>query len=70
MKVVERTGAPALGNAIGYFLVLWAVVNVPWITAENQVEAVTFAGTICIYVLNEARAIFNWIGQYLKRPKQ
>jgi hypothetical protein len=49
MKTTERTASPALGNAIGYFVVLWAVTNVDWITVDNQVEAVAFAGAIFTY---------------------
>lgn len=55
MKTTERTASPALGNAVGYFVVLWAVTNVDWITPENQVEAVAFSGAIFTYFFNEIR---------------
>jgi hypothetical protein len=60
MKTTERTASPALGNAVGYFVVLWAVSNVDWITVDNQVEAVAFAGAIFTYFFNEIRQLFLW----------
>lgn len=69
MKTTERTASPALGNAVGYFVVLWAVVNVEWINAEHQAEAVAMAGALFTYFFNEVRAVAGWIADRFKRPK-
>ena len=69
MKTAERTAAPALGNAIAYFFVLWAVVNVEWIRPEHQVEAVAMAGALCTYALNELRHVSSWLAdRFRKKP--
>lgn len=69
MKVAERTGAPALGNAAAYFFVLWAVVHVDWIKPEHQVEAVAMAGALFTYALNELRHVSSWLGELIRRKR-
>lgn len=70
MKVAERTGAPALGNAIAYFAVLWAVGGgVEWIKPEHQVEAVAMAGALFTYALNELRHVSSWLGELIRRKR-
>ena len=61
MNTTERVGAPAVGNALGYFVALWFINKVTWLDAGDEALAVAAAGTICIHVLAEARNILAWI---------
>ena len=69
MKTPERTGAPALGNAIGLFLALWAIDQYDWIDTSQREFVVAACGTICIHILMEARNLFSWVSSKLDEKK-
>lgn len=47
----ERLSLPPLGNALGYFLGLWAISRLEWLDAANSTEIVAMMGVLCIYAL-------------------
>ena len=69
MKTVERTGAPALGNAIGLFLALWAINHFDWLPTEEKEYIVAAAGTVCIHILMEFRNVLGWLAGRLGKPQ-
>lgn len=60
MKTAERTGAPALGNALGYFAAFYVIDKYDWLSSVNIEIAVAMMGTIFIHLLIEVRGLFAW----------
>lgn len=61
MKTAERTGAPALGNAIGYFAAYYAIGQFDWLMGVDASIATAMMGTIFIHLLIELRGVFSLI---------
>ena len=61
MHNMERAGAPALGNAIGYFLALYLINKQDWLGPEHTDIAVAMMGTICIHILFELRLVTAYL---------
>jgi hypothetical protein len=61
MKTAERTGAPALGNALGYFAAFYIIDKYDWLSSVNTEIAVAMMGTIFIHVLMEFRDVVHWV---------
>lgn len=70
MKTTERIGAPALGNAVGLIIALYAIDKFPWLPVDQREFIVAAAGTICIHALIEARGLLVWIGGLFKRGEE
>lgn len=70
MKTTERAGAPALGNAVGYFVALWMISEVQWLNPEHSEIAVAMMGTIFIHIFFEVRQLGGWLAsRFKKTPK-
>lgn len=69
MNKVERAGAPAVGNAIGYFFVLWLTPKVLWLEPSDESMAVAFAGTIFIHLFSEVRNVARWSTEQYRSRK-
>jgi len=69
MKTPERAGAPAIGNAVGFFFILWLTPKVTWLDGTDESMAVAFAGTLFIHFFAEMRAGVRWCAKQLKRPE-
>ncbi len=70
MKRTERTGAPAVGNAIGLFVGLWAIDKYDFLPKDQQEYIVVAFGTVFIHLLFEARQIISWVADLIaKRTK-
>jgi len=67
VKTQERAGAPALGNALGYFAALYLISRVDWLGPEHSEIAVAMMGTIFIHAIMEARAIVGWCSARFRR---
>ena len=61
MNTPERSGAPALGNALGYFAALYLMTKVAWIEGQDPSIVTAMMGTICIHILLEFRTAVRWI---------
>lgn len=61
MKTVERTGAPALGNALGWFAAYYVIDKYDWLTGVDASIATAMMGTVFVHVLMEAREGVSWI---------
>lgn len=61
MKTTERAGAPAVGNALGLFVGLWAIDKYEFLPADQQEYIVIAFGTLFIHILFEIRQIFAWL---------
>ena len=61
MKTAERTTAPALGNAIGYFAAYYAISQFDWLMGVDESIATAMMGTIFIHLLIELRGLFSWV---------
>ena len=61
MKTVERTGAPALGNALGYFAAFYAIDKYDWLSTVTPEIATAMMGTIFIHILIELRSVWGWV---------
>ena len=61
MKAPERSGAPALGNALGYFAALYAMTRIEWLDGQDPSIVTAMVGTIFIHVLMELRGAIRWI---------
>lgn len=61
MNVLERSGAPALGNALGFFAALYLMSRVQWIDGQDPSVVTAMMGTIFIHVLLEIRKVVLWI---------
>jgi len=69
LKPQERAGAPALGNALGYFAALYMISKVDWLGPEHSEIAVAMMGTIFIHAIMEGRAIVRWFAARLPTKK-
>ncbi len=69
MKTPERTGAPAIGNAVGFFFILWLIPKVTWLDPSDESMAVAFAGTLFIHFFTEVRTCVGWLAVRFKRPE-
>lgn len=69
MKTTERAGAPAVGNALGLFVGLWAIDKYDFLPHEQQEYIVVAFGTIFIHILFEARLLFSWLASRFEAPK-
>lgn len=70
MKTTERAGAPALGNAVGYFVALWLISEVQWLQPEHSEIAVAMMGTIFIHVFFEIRQVGRFIADKFKQAPE
>ena len=69
MKTPERAGAPAIGNAVGFFFILWLIPKVTWLDASDEGMAVAMAGTLFIHFFAEVRDGARWCAKRFKRPE-
>jgi len=69
MKTPERATAPAIGNAVGFFFILWLIPKVTWLDASDEGMAVAMAGTLFIHFFTEVRDCVGWLAKRLKRPE-
>lgn len=68
MKQVERHAPPAVGNAIGLLIALWAIDHFAWLPADQGEFIVAAFGTLCIHALMQGKAIVKWIAARYNRP--
>lgn len=63
----EKAGAPAIGNAVAYFVVmLWMVKSD--VIAENQApEAIAMAGAIIAWLIFQVRSIIGFFADLIRR---
>ena len=57
MQAAERTGAPALGNAVGYFAALYLIDKVDWLTSDNAEIAVA---------PSDLKRVTRWVDSHAK----
>ncbi len=67
MKKTERVAAPAVGNAIGLFVGLWAIDKYEWLPSDQQETIVIALGTIFIHLLIQVRSITAWIASKMSK---
>ena len=70
MKTAERTAAPAVGNALGLILALWAIDHYEWLPVEQREYIVLACGTLCIHFLQEFRTVVAYAKGYLAAKKK
>ena len=68
MSQVVNRASPTLGMALGYFLILYAVLN-GYITEQHQPEAVAMAGVVVTNIIMELKGFGHWIGSLVKKEK-
>lgn len=69
MNTPERSGAPALGNALGYFAALYIMTRVDWVADQDPSIVTAMVGTIFIHILMELRQVSRFIASLIKRDK-
>lgn len=69
MTTVVNRASPTFGMALGYFLVLYGVLN-NYIPAEYQAEAVAMAGVVVTNVLMEVKGLGQWIASLFSKNKE
>ena len=57
-KKTSEFSFPALGNAMGYFITLYLIAELPWLDDSDESFAVAAMGTIMIHVLQGARFFY------------
>ncbi len=62
----EKLGAPAIGNAVAFFVVLWAVSK-GIVDTDDKAEAVAMGGAIASYLLLQVRQLFAWLGGLIEK---
>ena len=65
MSTVINKGAPALGGALGYFIVTLYAVPEGLLAAEFVAEGVVMSGIICTNVIMELKVFFAWVGSLI-----
>ena len=68
MSQVVNRASPTLGMALGYFLILYAVMN-GYITQEHQPEAVAMAGVVVTNLIMEVKGFGRWIHSLIKKEQ-
>ena len=63
MEQAINRASPTLGNAVGYFIILYLVLH-GFLPEEHKAEAVAMAGIICTNMIMEVRGLLGWIGMY------
>lgn len=69
MKTPERVGSPAVGNAVGLLIGLWAIDKFDWLPVEQSEFIVAACGTLCIHALIEGRSIISWIASRYEKKQ-
>lgn len=68
MPTTANRASPTLGMALGYFLVLYAVLN-GHIPEDHQPEAVAMAGVVATNLIMEFKGFVRWVGSLIKKDK-
>jgi hypothetical protein len=68
MPNAVNRASPTLGMAMGYFAVLYAVLN-GFIPEAHQPEAVAMAGVVITNVIMEVKGFFGWVGTLFSKKK-
>jgi hypothetical protein len=66
MTTAVNRASPTFGMAIGYFAVLYAVLN-GYIPEGHQPEAVAMAGVVVTNILMEVKGFFGWVGSLFSK---
>lgn len=69
MSQVVNRASPTLGMALGYFLVLYAVIN-GYITENHQPEAVAMAGVVVTNVIMEIKGFGRWLAGFWSKKDE
>ena len=62
----EKAGAPLVGNAIAYFVVVLWLVNKGIIPEDQQTEAVAMGGAIITWAGLQGRTIFGFVANLIR----
>ena len=66
MPTAVNRASPTLGMALGYFLVLFAVLQ-GHIPEQHQPEAVAMAGVVATNLIMEFKGFLRWVGSLIKK---
>lgn len=69
MSTVVNRASPTFGMAIGYFAILYAVLN-GYVPEEHQPEAVAMAGVVMTNIIMEIKGFFGWVGSLFDKKKE
>lgn len=61
MTSAVNRASPTFGMALGYFAVLYGVLN-GYIPETHQPEAVAMAGVVVTNIIMEMKGLFAWVG--------
>lgn len=68
MSQTVNRASPTLGMALGYFIILWAVMN-GHIQEAHQPEAVAMAGVVVTNIIMEFKGFLGWVGSLISKDK-
>lgn len=68
MTTAVNRASPTLGMALGYFIILWAVMN-GHIQEAHQPEAVAMAGVVVTNIIMEIKGFGRWIASLVHKKK-
>jgi hypothetical protein len=68
MTTAINRASPTLGMALGYFIVLYAVLN-GHIPEGHQPEAVAMAGVVVTNVIMEIKGFGRWVASLISKEK-
>ena len=68
MSTTVNRASPTLGMAIGYFAILYAVMN-GYVPEEHQPEAVAMAGVVVTNIIMEVKGFCAWIGSFFEKKE-
>lgn len=66
MTTTVNRASPTFGMAIGYFAVLYAVLN-GYVPEAHQPEAVAMAGVVATNIIMELKGFFGWIASLFEK---
>ena len=69
MNQTVNRASPTLGMALGYFIILWAVLN-GHISESHQPEAVAMAGVVVTNVIMEIKGFGRWLAGFWSKKDE